>query len=32
MTVSVANNQKVYVAVDGAVGSRGSYNITFRIQ
>jgi cysteine-rich repeat protein len=32
MSIAVANNQKVYVAVDGTVGSRGSYNITFRIQ
>lgn len=32
MNVTVANNQKVYVAVDGTVGTRGSYNISFRIQ
>lgn len=31
MTLPVANGQKVYVAVDGVVGSKGSYNISFKI-
>jgi cysteine-rich repeat protein len=31
-TFSVTNNEKVYVAIDGAVGSKGAFDVTFKIQ